>query len=786
MFATVLATTMVVAAEPTSRPALEEGVMDGLVKRLAPDHPRLGFRPRPGEGVRTFEQVRRTYESDAQFRRLFKRTLDTPDTKSSAVMLASKWIVTGKDRYAEKAVALLAKAKIRNTADSGYYSNVWRYALAYDWLYTHPAMTDAIRTHIENAIVKVLEADLADLDGGGPSMWHGRNQYANNCLISVLSLSHHPKREDLLRAFLPHYVSAVRALRFVEAWPEGPSYWICNRAIQYPLAADCVRTAFGTTTVADVDLVETMRTTGYWQLHSLQPDGSFVPYGDAFGGAGLNTWQPWTESIDYYARFTRDPALIAYAAHARQVSVGRAYRPGRFGWGLVLSCEPDLPMPKDYDPEHPLAFIQRHVPTARLFGRKSTGFAFFRSSWTDSDATHVSFKAGDLFAHHGHYNQGTFTIFKRSALAPITGAYRGYYSAHRLGYYIQTVGVNSLLILAPGEFSTYLRKHKYPVDALSGGQRVVQATGSYSRSVEHWLTDRSPGRRYESGNVTACRSVPGDYDYIAADITAAYNSTSHAEPGNKAKVSHVSRRLVFLHKPDAVVIFDRVVSTDKSYRKRWLLHAQSRPRTAPAKLVQGHPHNGILETPGRHLVTTVGEGRLIHQVLLPDPARVYLIGGPDYAFYAELDGDGSAFTGRNLALDGGRKPRASQGLWRVEVEPAALRKDDVFLNVLWPRTADDPDTPSAETVKTNGAAVAVRVGNDIVCFPRRAGRLVTGLTVTLPKGAKRLLLFGLTPNRPYLARPMSAVAVDSGPEGVVVWKAPRGLAGDIAVNVARE
>ena len=59
---TVLATMLcVLAAEPTSRPAFEEGVMDALVKRLAPDHPRLGFRPRAGKGVRTFEQVRRSW-----------------------------------------------------------------------------------------------------------------------------------------------------------------------------------------------------------------------------------------------------------------------------------------------------------------------------------------------------------------------------------------------------------------------------------------------------------------------------------------------------------------------------------------------------------------------------------------------------------------------------------------------------------------------------------------------------------------------------------------------------
>ena len=121
MFSLVAIILLPVGAATITETDLDRTTIDALVARLAPDHPRLGFRPRAEEGVRTIEQVRQTYESTEQFRALYKRTLDVPDTRSSCVVLASKWIVTGRDRYAEKAIALLAKAEIKNTEQSGYY-----------------------------------------------------------------------------------------------------------------------------------------------------------------------------------------------------------------------------------------------------------------------------------------------------------------------------------------------------------------------------------------------------------------------------------------------------------------------------------------------------------------------------------------------------------------------------------------------------------------------------------------------------------------------------------------
>ena len=110
-------------------------------------------------------------------------------------------------------------------------------------------------------------------------------------------------------------------------------------------------------------------------------------------------------------------------------------------------------MPADYDAAHAADYLNSHLPKSRLFGRDTLGQAFFTTGWGDPQATWVAFNAGDVFAHHGHYDQGAFEIYRGSPLAIRSGLYEDYFGDYRLGYYVQTVSVNSLLIDAPGEFA---------------------------------------------------------------------------------------------------------------------------------------------------------------------------------------------------------------------------------------------------------------------------------------------------------------------------------------------
>lgn len=705
------------------------------------DHPRLGFRPEGTPGARTFSQVRALYRSNETFRGYFlpAQEIAEDDLKapSEPLLLAACWVATGEERFAQAAMAALETAELKPTAQSDYYSPVWEFALAYDWLFNHPDLTEARKRAIEKRLADVLESELNDCDGGYSVVWHGRTQLANNAFVATLALTLDPRAEEFQRRAYPHFVEAVRALSLSEGWPEGTGYWIHNRALPFGLAADCFITATGKTSVEGMDLREMLRRTALWQLYSLQPDFRFVRYGDTWedgliSGPGL--WQP---IADYYARLSGAPEAVAAADYFRLHSK-HLYHAGRYGWSAVLTYDPSAPMPAGYDAARPEAYLNTHLPHTAVIGRWSLGQAFLTNGWGDPNAPWISFKAGDVMAHHGHYDQGSFTIYCGSPLAVHAGQYGGdYVGEYRLGYFLQTVSKNSLLIHAPGEFSQWNRRREY-FEAITGGQRVIMPTGSHIVSVNDYLRNRFAGQHFAAGEMSAYESSPGEYDYFATDLTRAYNSTLWAEPGNPAKVSEVTRKLVYLREPGAVVTLDRVMTTEPSYRVDWLLHTPAKPETATERQVEGTPEDGILATDDRWMRTAFGQGQLFQQSLLPERAEILKIGGPSYRNYVEFGEER-----RNLEFGGRRGEEPDRyGVWRVQIQAPTDSCEHLFLNVLWPRLASEAAPPRARLVSQDEKRIVVAVGEWVVVFAV-SGELSPPLTYEAPAGTKHHLIVDL-------------------------------------------
>ncbi len=747
---------------------------------LRPDHPRLGLLPGGTAGGRTVAAVRAFFENDERFRSYFtpaveqaEEALATSDSdgrsSSSPNVFAACWVATGDDRFAEAAIERLLDGTISLTHSSGYYSNAWRFALAYDWLYDHPAMTDERRDRIEERIASALDDELVELDTGYPAMWHGRNQLANNTLVAALALSRHPRAADLQRRAMEHFAEAIRALAMTQGWPEGPSYWIHNRAFAYALAADCYMTATGRDTVEGTSIRETMRQIAYWQLYAMRPDGTMVRSGDAWAVGPSRNRGMWQPVQDYYARLAGDPDLVAAADYFRSLT-DTHYRRGE-AWTAVLAYDPELPVSPDYDRSRPAAYLNAHLPRARVFGRHSLGQAFFLERWGDPNAAWVSFKAGDVLAHHGHYDQGSFTIFRGSPLAVNSGYYADYFSDYRLGYYLQTIAANSLLVQAPGEFSAFARRHGY-FDHIAGGQRVIIPTGCDIPSLNEWLRNQHAGLHYEAGDILSFRSSGDRFAYISADITAAYNSTRYAEPGNAAKVSSVVRKLAYLWEPNALVVFDRVVTTDPSYSTQWLLHTPAKPETESEVLLAGESaDDGILETPDTWSRTAYESGTLVHQVLLPADPRILKIGGPGHRHYVTISGEGKDLAPSSPQTD----LHPSYGLWRTEVADTANAQEHVFLNILWPRLQGQDDPQPARLVSAEPPAIAVAVGNWVVVFAVD-GRLDSPVTYQAPEGTAHHLIVDLSPRSIW--QPQGAGDVGrlvAGDDGVVSFDAGAGM-----------
>ncbi|HNY40110.1 MAG TPA: hypothetical protein PKJ41_06935 [Bryobacteraceae bacterium] len=699
---------------PMDAPAVREG------------HPRLVFRPEgaPGPG-RTVADVRRLYQTDSVFRGIFDEALKACDDASHPAMAAACWAVSGEHRHAMAAMRMLDEAPITESG-SGSYSNVWSFALAYDWLYSHHANTAEFRHRVAKRIAERLHTELAQLDDTGMALWHGRNQAANGAMIAALALAGFPGQEEDLRRATGHYAGALRALDFSEGWPEGPSYWIYNRALPYALAADCFMTATGAESLAGTGIRGVMRKIGLWTVYSFGPNGIFEPYGDSVGSLRLGETGMWEASADYFARLSRDPGVAAGADFLRLQSPA-PYGKRPIHWYAALAYDPSARPKSDYDAQRPELWMRANMPQSMLFGRDSLGVAFMRGKWGENDELFASFKAGDMLAHHDHYDTGHFTIQLGGLLAPLTGLYGGgatYTGAYRLGYTIQTVASNSLLILAPGETSgALLAQPNRPWTALSGGQRVINPTGFDCLNVEDFKRLLKSERHLERATITAHESVPGKLDYYAADITAAYNSTQFAEAGSVAKVSRVTRQFVYLRRERAFVVFDRVETTKPEYTPKFLLHSMSKPRTAGERLVAGtSADDGILETADRVVRLESDRATMTQHILLPERARTLKIGGPHYGSYVEADGDQSdGFDGTNLEPVGGEgKPGPKPGgKWRIEVEPAQAGTSHRFLNVMLPRLAGErKNEPRVELLNSDQDVVAVRIGGSLVVFSR--------------------------------------------------------------------
>lgn len=686
------------------------------------------FRP-PGAAVpgRTVAEVRRLYATDSFFRPIFDQALGACASAGHPAMAAACWLVSGEEQHALAAARLLDAAPI-TASGQGSYSNVWSFALAWDWLHGHALLDGGLRERAAARIAARLRAELDELDGTGMAMWHGRNQAANGAMVAALALAGLPGQEQDLRRAAGHYASALKALEFSEGWPEGPSYWIYNRALPYALAADCFITATGRDSLAGIGIRGVMRTIGLWTIYSFGPNGVFEPYGDSAGSLRLGETGMWEASLDYFARLSRDPAVAAAADFLRARSPA-PYGKRPIHWYAALAYDPTARPPADYDSGHPELWMREHLPQSMLFGRHSLGVAFLRGAWGDADELYASFKAGDMLAHHDHHQAGHFSIQMGGLLAPLTGVYGAspYTGAYRLGYAIQTVASNSLLILAPNESSrALLAQPGRAWSALSGGQRVIHPTGFDCLSVADFQRQLNSGRHLEQANITAYASIPGKLDYLAADITAAYNSTRFAEPGSVAKVSRVTRQLAYLRRERAFVIFDRVETTGPSYTPKFLLHALAKPRTATEERLAGSSDDdGILETRDRIVRLEHGRGVLTQHILLPAQARVLKIGGPAYSGYVEAGGDQSlGFKGVNLRPGPGKGGNSAKpaGLWRLEIEPAPNGASHRFLSVLLPRLAHETaPPPHVELLDAGGAAVAVRVGGSVAVFSRDGG-----------------------------------------------------------------
>ncbi len=408
----------------------------------------------------------------------------------------------------------------------------------------------------------------------------------------------------------------------------------------------------------------------YLWMYTTRPDGQRLRAGDTFA-CSAPRGQPWSQYIG---------TLLTASYYGDGILLDQYQRQGGSGGNETIFevLWRDIALT-------PTSITT--LPLSRYLG-SPFGWAVARTGW-DENAVIAEMKVNEYnFVNHQHLDAGAFQIYYKGALAVDSGLYQGgssgaYGSPHCLNYYWRTIAHNSLLIYDPNE---KFGGRGYGND---GGQRLPHGR-SEARNLSVLL---APENGYRTGKVLAHGFGPDlqtpNFTWLQGDITEAYGK----------KVRQVTRSFVFLNLrnpqvPAALVVFDRVVSADPTFRKYWLLHTLEEPRLSSASVVVDCTQRG-------------NSGRLILNTLLPTCSTPALGGGSSrvegvspsnrgqdardtsgWATLTKVGGPGKEFWvfGQNYAndVDPKRLERSSieTGAWRVEVSPKAAAAEDLFLNVM--------------------------------------------------------------------------------------------------------
>jgi hypothetical protein len=421
---------------------------------------------------------------------------------------------------------------------------------------------------------------------------------------------------------------------------------------------------------------EWLREMAFFLIESVWPDFRHVPYADVA-----------TEDPAKHFRFMLD---VLAAEYRNGYAADEADRIAAHFKGSGYHAEWVYLFFAFHDPA-----VQRRppadLPLSRVFSPAGVGHVFMRSGW-EPDSTVVHFRCGDYFEDHGHFDQGSFTLFRKGALAMKTAGYWEFNSEYRHHYFKQAISANTVIFSDPAD----------PAD--EGQQRNMHFQDA--QTVEKYLEHKKPGAKpnVETGDILATDDPAwfacsgGQAHFAAADVTAAWDA---------GKVRRFIRQLALVNGRHLVVV-DSTETARPGIRARWLLHTQAEPVKAPGAT------NEVWTAP-------LKDSALLIQPLLPAQPKVTLIGGEGHE--CEVNGVNYSYlgTGKYVRSHKGQKdpkPVPECGLWRMEVEHPEPATNRLFVVVL---TAADPGQAApAVSARFSGGALVVKIDQTEVTFKREA------------------------------------------------------------------
>lgn len=666
----------------------------GETPKVPSGHPRVYVRPSD------LPEIRQKIASD-EFKAAWETVKREAERSRSYSILcrAFVYLVTGDREMGRRAVDL-ALDTIKKSDDARVFrAPMHQCACAYDWCY------DLLTEDEKREFIQQFERIAASHDPGYPASLRG-HAVVGHTTEGWLLTDQLPAGAAIYDETQKMYNAAAELFfdKFAEvrdfyypghAHHQGDSY---RARFVYDQAASWLFRRMG---AGDV-LSREQQFILYHLIYCLRPDGQQIRIGDTYDHSGKSGRKQLMVTLtgSYY----NDPYLMT------MVDSGLLHGRGGPSAGErvfeLLFREPNAP-------KLPLS----DLPKTKYFA-EPIGQMIARTGWdmgVQSKDALVYMHIGEyFFGNHQRKDFGTFQIYYRGALAISSGIYQGdqggYGSDHWLHYYHQTLSHNGLLIFDPSE-------KQYKGASNDGGQRYPNRGADHPRDL---ATLKSAD--YRMAEVTAHEFGPDEispeYSFIAGDITNAYTQ----------KVSKVTRSMVTLNTnnntyPCALVVFDRVVSADPSFKKTWLLHTIQEPNIAGRTIT-------VARDQGEY------SGKLVVESLLPEEASVTKVGGPGKEFWVES-------VGENYPMHSDR-PEAEPGAWRVEISPVVPAKPDNFLHVL---TVMDKETPEGSAVQTVSSdhLIGATVLNRAVLFGRSGKILDSASFKSSGDGLIKFLVCDLRP-----------------------------------------
>ena len=626
---------------------------------------------------------------------------------------AFEYAINGDEARGKEAVTMMKNVlETSNISKFDYNASgqtIFTTAAVYDWCY--PLIDDATKAYFSDmatATATYLEVGWPPTKQGAVTGHGVEGQIMRDLMCAGLAM--YDERPDIyLNAagrFFSEFIEPKEFMYPAQMHNQGNHY--ASYRYQWEILCTWILDRVGYPRVFGDDQQYLM----YQYLYTRRPDGTVFRDGDtSINNSAIGTYATnYARSMFLAGNYFKDPYLKWEAMRelpnfcAQTPSGNQSLNPVEF---LVFN-DPDL----EGKPVSELP-LTHYNPSPK-------GGMVARTGWEDgfdSPAVVADMKINEYwFANHQHLDAGSFQIYYKGALANDTGYYQAYRtstsdksnngntdygSAHFSNYHRRTIAHNSMLVYDPNEPST-----NFGGGVNDGGQRMPN-NGSETKTLSDLL---DPAKGYKVGEILGHEFGPDpvepNYSYLKGDIADAYSD----------KVENYERSFMFLNlkdedHPAAILVFDRVISSNKDFQKIWLCHGLNEPTITGNRTV----FTDTRESKGDNY-----NGKLTIDTLLPaaDNTVINTVGGEGKEHWVF----GTNYEGRPLA--GGAN---EGGGWRVEISPKTASEQDYFLNVLQVGDADGAEALPVTLIETDKAAGAV-VADRVVVFGKDRDRTKDDVT----------------------------------------------------------